>query len=278
MMFSPDELRTALDLYTPSDWKPHGRGFVFVGNNAEEARAMMNSLREWASEGFPIREPSSSITPAQLAGPPKSGKWSELDQAVGGILALVDYADFDDHGIYNIDKRMSRDDMPVVVVGIESLGNVPGGDPHRFMERVRGRADIAGLKVITVDDFEDMQELPEVEEALGAINRHRSKLGMRPLDPRVTGWTDDDVIAEATRVSRLPNPLELPPRETVLSDLHADLEMALLADDLDRVETIMGAARLRYGPMGHQTALLHRLTQRYGVLANPRAAKRRRRR
>lgn len=46
-----------------------------------------------------------------------------------------------------------------------------------------------------------------VVRALHTINTHRRALGMTPLDPRAAGWSDEDVVIEADRVARLPNPL-----------------------------------------------------------------------
>jgi hypothetical protein len=48
----------------------------------------------------------------------------------------------------------------------------------------------------------------DVEEALEAIQAHRRTLGMRPLDVRSAGWSNLDVLDEAQRIARLPNPLE----------------------------------------------------------------------
>lgn len=45
----------------------------------------------------------------------------------------------------------------------------------------------------------------EVQDALGEINRHRSRMGLSPLDPAAAGWTDQDVLDEAARIRRLAN-------------------------------------------------------------------------
>lgn len=49
---------------------------------------------------------------------------------------------------------------------------------------------------------------PATARALEEINRHRAAIGMPPLDIRASGWTDQDVLDEAERLRRLPNPLE----------------------------------------------------------------------
>ena len=48
----------------------------------------------------------------------------------------------------------------------------------------------------------------DVEAALREIQVHRRLLGMRPLDTASAGWTEQDVIDEADRISRLQNPLQ----------------------------------------------------------------------
>jgi hypothetical protein len=44
-----------------------------------------------------------------------------------------------------------------------------------------------------------------VSTALTHINEHRRQLGMEPLDPYISGWTDEDVLIESQRISRLDN-------------------------------------------------------------------------
>lgn len=48
---------------------------------------------------------------------------------------------------------------------------------------------------------------PAVAAALDAINRHRASMGMPRLDPVGSAWTEKDVLLEAERIARLPNPL-----------------------------------------------------------------------
>lgn len=209
-----DELRAVLDAYSPADWKPHARGIVFLGNTEEESRWVFAALRKWAADdGLPTRIPHYSVSAAGLAAPrpsiaPPHSASSELDLAVGGILILDDFADFDDHGLYNVAKRVVREKLPVVVVGVEYLR--PGARLGQFMERVRKNAEALGLEIVTIDEFEDVARAPpagDVREALAAINRHRRQLGMAQLDPAAAGWTDDDVLLEAERVARLSNPV-----------------------------------------------------------------------
>jgi hypothetical protein len=45
-----------------------------------------------------------------------------------------------------------------------------------------------------------------VADALKIINQHRRKIAMAPLDPKSSGWTDEDVILEARRIQKTSNP------------------------------------------------------------------------
>jgi hypothetical protein len=40
----------------------------------------------------------------------------------------------------------------------------------------------------------------KVKEALAKINRHRARIGQRPLDPAAAGWEDADVLEEARQL------------------------------------------------------------------------------
>lgn len=72
-----------------------------------------------------------------------------------------------------------------------------------------------GSRISALDDGDLAEFLTElarasgpavsVGAALAAINRHRSRLGMGPLDPSAAGWSNRDVLDEATRIERLPN-------------------------------------------------------------------------
>jgi hypothetical protein len=77
------------------------------------------------------------------------------------------------------------------------------------MKRLEDKADTLGVSVITIDDLEKVDAKPgvDVSASLSQINRHRALIGMRPLDPVSAGWTQQDVLLEAQRISRLSNPL-----------------------------------------------------------------------
>lgn len=276
-----DELRAVLDAYSPADWKPHARGIVFLGNTEEEAKWMFAALRKWAAdEGYRVRIPHHSVSARGLAAPPSATTryGSELDLAVGGILILDEFSEFDDHGLYNINKRIVSEKLPgVVVVGIDYLH---GDDPEEFMRRLGHNASHMGVEVITIDAFEDLtptSSRPDVEEALATVNRHRRRIGMAKLDPTATGWTDQDVLIEADRVTRLPNPLDVAPGDPVLAEMSGELETALLEQDLRTVDDVLASAYYLYGDDARETRALHMLVRSYGVLANPGVAELKRR-
>jgi hypothetical protein len=54
-----------------------------------------------------------------------------------------------------------------------------------------------------------------ISDELSIINEHRRKIGMTPLDPDASGWTDEDVMLEAQRIRAL-NPRQLA-RERMLA-------------------------------------------------------------
>lgn len=74
----------------------------------------------------------------------------------------------------------------------------------------------AGPAVTAIAErIEDYLAIPTSDSAatkLEAINRHRRKLGMQPLDPVGSGWSEEDVGREAERIERLPNLGRLMPR------------------------------------------------------------------
>jgi hypothetical protein len=179
---------------------------VVLANTDEEGNWLRIAARDWAREdGFALRAPHYTVSSAGLSKRPSS----EVDLAVGGILLLDQYADFDDHGLYNLGKRVTGESLPVVVIGIDTLEAHVEEDPDAYMKRLRDKAETLGLSVITMEDLEESAVTPgvDVRDALSKINRHRGSMGMRPLDPVATGWTDQDVLLEAKRIERLSNPL-----------------------------------------------------------------------
>lgn len=57
------------------------------------------------------------------------------------------------------------------------------------------------------EDEDDGEEFVEMVDALAAVNAHRRKIGMRPLDPDAAGWTTQDILDEHARIRTL-NPLK----------------------------------------------------------------------
>lgn len=101
--------------------------------------------------------------------------------------------------------------------GFYKMGEFPAEPVEDWYEAVRERCDAFG-EYDAIESILDERDLPyegktavsqsSSLEAIKEINRHRAALGMPPLDVRTAGWTRQDVIDEAQRIARLPNPLE----------------------------------------------------------------------
>ena len=83
----------------------------------------------------------------------------------------------------------------------QSLDDFELGDDE-YEDLLDGRFDIY---IHTIE----LTEAQEVLQALHEINRHRGKVGQRPLDPVDAGWGPEDVIAEAERLQRARNAAQL---------------------------------------------------------------------
>lgn len=282
-LFSHEDFQAAIERFSPREALDRGwGGFVFLAENAAEAKWMMASARAWASKlGFPIRMPHHSVSIEGLAGRgrrnlPGSLSRSEVDLAHGGILLLDEFERFDQNALHHLRDRIVDDRLVIAVVGVDSHVFHPRTNLDLFMEALRWRADTLGLPVVTKDDLTEGTDLAaqsDVSDALKAINAHRRAIGMAPLDPTTAGWTHEDVLLEQKRIARLPNPLPLAPQDPVLAEMAAELESALVEQDLDAVDDLLEEAAEFYGEDARETRALYVLVRRYGVLANPSVAK-----
>lgn len=66
-----------------------------------------------------------------------------------------------------------------------------------------------GVFVVFGDKVTEIGGSADVAVALDAINRHRVRVGQRPLDPAAAGWGDRDILEEAARLGPAPNPERL---------------------------------------------------------------------
>jgi hypothetical protein len=136
----------------------------------------------------------------------------ELDKAIGGFLVLDEFAKFDDHALHNVDKAIVNKKLAVVVIGIENMAQVGPSQQIYLHDAVRNQANFMqhDLQQVTMSDFGRAPRTPKpdvgLDQALATINKHRRKLGMGKLDPVAADWTEEDILIEAQRIQRLPNP------------------------------------------------------------------------
>lgn len=110
-------------------------------------------------------------------------------------------------------------DAPIISqhMTVDDDGNyVPVEKPAYVYAHMRYQVDdpVAELLepgVVRFERFElEVPPDPKVVAALDKINRQRRKLGMTPLDPEASGWTDEDVLAEERELTArgLANPID----------------------------------------------------------------------
>jgi hypothetical protein len=204
---TPEQIRAVIVRTQPREWRPNAYGFVFLAEDGSQANDMQVSIYRWAdNDGLPMRAPHYTAARLATAG-------NELDKAIGGFLVMDEFTRFDDHDLYNIDKVIVNKQLAVVVIGIENMASVGPSKQRDLHDAVRKQADWMqdDLKLVTMSDFGEAPRAsskPDVElgQALAAINKHRRKLGMSKLDPVAADWTEEDILVEARRIRRLPNP------------------------------------------------------------------------
>lgn len=200
-------------------WEERPRaGFVALVEQVpdDQGAALRTAVRRYASQrGLPIRMPHPSVSAMGLVGRPAPGApSSEFDQAMGGILYLEDLTAYSDRVLRMLRERLEESAPQIVVIGVE-FGETLAGD----LDPLRDVADLLGLHLYHYDELVHKVAPPgdepgePIAEALAAIQRHRAALGMRPLDPALADWTEEDIVLEAERIARLPNPLEDPRAE-----------------------------------------------------------------
>lgn len=163
------------------------------------------------------RYPGSHASPL-----PEDGAW----QYAGSPIAPITYAitgteGFDDHRFVQVTH--ARDLHEALLAVEQYMDDVAKSDPEevKFWSAIEVSPDLRARvwwlgghsrHRVTLDVIEPAVGAPTplvgVAEALDAINRHRARMGMRPLDPVAGGWTDQDIRDEAERIALLSNPLD----------------------------------------------------------------------
>lgn len=211
-----EEIHDLLITYSPKSWTDHGAyGAVFLTETDKKAAEILLATRKGFQElgPFPFRVPHHTISPMGLAGAVVGAKKpikGEVDLAHGGILFLEDIIDFKDPALQRLGIRIENESLLVVVIATQSIERAlrerrPSVTRKDVEKAVAHQAKLLGLKVIPVNGAPTV----DISDALEAINRYRRRIGMRPLDPQAAGWTPDDVVLEAQRISRIANPRRL---------------------------------------------------------------------
>lgn len=119
--------------------------------------------------------------------------------------------------VQDVDWTVGFQDRPIVKIWRDQIGDLRRSSV--WFEEAHGAEGL-----IEADELEAVRRAieahrrggsaagraPDVTRALAAIQRHRTRLGMGPLDPKLAGWSDEDILREAERIARLPNPLRDP--------------------------------------------------------------------
>ena len=201
ILFRSQDIQDAFRDHQPKGWHA-GYAFIYLASSQEDGHTMLRSLKQWADgDGFPVRIPHHSVSMKGING--------ELDKAVGGILILDELSEFDTRQLAELGRRIRVEDIPVVLVGIE----YPDRDGALDVQQARSHAREIAPSIVMLsraeiekDPFVALKPVDDVAAALEAINRHRRAIGMHRLDPAAAEWTDDDILIEAQRLQRLPNP------------------------------------------------------------------------
>lgn len=145
----------------------------------------MGQRRQYVVSGSGPDENFSFIAPSEE----DLRNWLDSEHVVGSVPRIRDsiLEDLRDRGEASYDAQ-SLDDFEL-------------GDDE-YEDLLDGRFDIY---IHTIE----LTEAQEVLQALHEINRHRGKVGQRPLDPVDAGWGPEDVIAEAQRLQRARNAAQL---------------------------------------------------------------------
>ena len=139
--------------------------------------------------------PSVSDSESQLGDPDRGPLWVAAGQTEDGDTWVQRLRAADKSSVIASLEKFLKDDLP-----FGAYGMVREDDASRYTVF----DDSGESRSISTSASRE----PLVLDALAAINRHRAAMGMGPLDVQAAGWTEQDVLDEAERIARLPNPLE----------------------------------------------------------------------
>lgn len=164
------------------------------------------AVRDLASKrGIPLRAPHYTVSTAGMV-KTKSGKHpSEVYQADGGILYLTEVGDFSAQTLKATRKAIEDDELNVKIIAYDHEAE------DHTLKHIENAARLLDLKTIDMRaaHWKPRADPSAVKRALEAIQRHRRRLGERPLDPVAAGWSDEDIFIEARRLGPLQNPKRL---------------------------------------------------------------------
>lgn len=219
------ELQELAQRMGPPEWEGHAAyGVVIVSDDREQAQEVVNEILQWRGSGgqFPLRLPHYNAS--------AQGLKREAETAAGGILVLQDIREFSPLALKELRRHIQDQQLSLVVLGTDDLKQDPGpfvGGGSLEQDHLQKQADFLGVGAVSYFDVEAADEYyskdaeaarkrgssplrPPATSALEAVNRHRRRIGMGPLDPSVAGWTTEDIELEAARIAALnPAPMRM---------------------------------------------------------------------
>lgn len=152
------------------------------------------------------------------------GYYFEWEQEGEPWSTFLDGTEVDIDDVSDIVWVVMRDDEGKVV---QSLGGIIEGHDERANRRYRRvvEAELA-LEAMAPGGYTAPAAPPTMAADLAMINKHRARLGQRPLDPAAAGWQPEDVAAEARRIRALNPRRGISVRQVVGSVLLAGVGVA----------------------------------------------------
>lgn len=181
------------------------RVVAVVPDKSARVLELVTEIQNWANvEGVPIYRTGGPWT-----------RTSQVDLAVARLarddrsLLLIAPLSAHEPFIYQRLRSLLDRELPaVLVVLLDSMKGLQSRFGANFQTEQWKRLQAAGATLLDpgAEAQTPAESANEVQQALERINEHRRQIGQRPLDPAAAGWSDEDVLLEAERIVRLPNP------------------------------------------------------------------------